>query len=55
VHGVRLFSDLVPSESIDSAAERATLLELEQAVADHPAYAFLGGLGAGIHVLARRV
>jgi len=55
VHGVRLFSDLVPSESIDNAAERATLLELEQAVADHPAYAFLGGLGAGIHVLARRV
>ena len=54
VHGVRLFSDLVPSESIDSTADRAALLELEQAVADHPAYAFLGGLGAGIHVLARR-
>jgi S-adenosylmethionine-dependent methyltransferase len=55
VHGIRLFSDLVPSGSIDSATDRATLLELEQAVADHPAYAFLGGLGAGIHVLARRV
>jgi SAM-dependent methyltransferase len=55
VHGVRLFSDLVPSGSIDNAANRAALVELEQAVVEHPAYAFLGGLGAGIHVLARRV
>ncbi len=54
VHGIRLFSDLVPSGTIDSAADRAALVELEEAVAAHPAYAFLGELGAGIHVLARR-
>lgn len=54
VHGVRVFSDLVPSGTIDSAADRVALLELEQAVLEHPAYAVLGELGAGIHVLARR-
>lgn len=54
VHGVRLFSDLVPSGTLDSAADRSALVELEEAVAAHPAYAFLGELGAEIHVLARR-
>ncbi len=54
IHGVRLFGDLVPAGTIDSPADRAALLELEEAVVEHPAYAFLGGLGAGIHVLARR-
>ncbi|WP_235530622.1 methyltransferase domain-containing protein [Phycicoccus sp. Root563] len=53
VHGVRLFSDLVPSALIDSDADRAALLELEAAANRHPEFAFLGQLGAAVHVLAR--
>ena len=34
-HGVRIFSDLVPSALVDSEADRAALLELED-VASHP-------------------
>jgi hypothetical protein len=54
VHGVRLFSDLVPSALLDSEADRAGLLELEQAASRHPDFGFLGQLGAAVHVLARR-
>jgi SAM-dependent methyltransferase len=54
VHGVRLFSDLVPSSLIESDADRAALLELEQAASRHPDFRFLGQLGAAVHVLARR-
>jgi S-adenosylmethionine-dependent methyltransferase len=54
VHGVRLFSDLVPSALIDSDADRIALLELEQAASRHPEFGFLGQLGAAVHVLARR-
>ena len=53
VHGVRLFSDLVPSALIDSDADRAALLDLEAAASRHPEFAFLGQLGAAVHVLAR--
>jgi len=53
-HGVRIFSDLVPSAFIDSEDDRLLLLELEQAASRHPDYAFLGQLGAALHVLARR-
>ena len=53
-HGVRIFSDLVPAAFIDSEADRLLLLELEQAASRHPDYAFLGQLGAALHVLARR-
>lgn len=53
-HGVRIFSDLVPAAYVDSDADRAALRELEQAASRHPDYAFLGQLGAGLHVLARR-
>jgi hypothetical protein len=53
VHGVRLFSDLVPSALVDSEADRAALLALEQAASRHPDYGFLGQLGAAAHVLAR--
>lgn len=53
-HGVRIFSDHVPASFVDSDDERAALLELEQAAARHPDYAFLGQLGAALHVLARR-
>jgi SAM-dependent methyltransferase len=54
VHGVRLFSDLVPSALVDSEADRTALLELEQAASRHPDFGFLGQLGAAVHVLARR-
>lgn len=54
VHGVRLFSDLVPSALVDSEADRTALLELEQAASRHPDFAFLGQLGAAVHVLAAR-
>jgi SAM-dependent methyltransferase len=54
LHGVRIFSDLVPATSVDSAADRAALLELEQTASHHPDYAFLGHIGAALHVLARR-
>jgi SAM-dependent methyltransferase len=54
VHGVRLFSDLVPSALLDSDADRAALLALEDEASRHPQFAFLGQLGAAVHVLARR-
>jgi S-adenosylmethionine-dependent methyltransferase len=54
VHGVRLFSDLVPSALLDSESDRTALLELEQAATRHPDFGFLGQLGAAAHVLARR-
>jgi S-adenosylmethionine-dependent methyltransferase len=55
VHGVRVFADLVPSGALDSAADRAALAALEQAVSTHPYYAeALGRLGSGLHALARR-
>ena len=53
-HGTRLLADLVPSAAVDTDAERAALVALEQALTGHPAYPFLGELGAGLHVLARR-
>jgi SAM-dependent methyltransferase len=54
VHGVRLFSDLVPGALLDSEADRTALLELEQAASRHPDFGVLGQLGAAVHVLARR-
>ncbi|MBK6887504.1 MAG: methyltransferase domain-containing protein [Tetrasphaera sp.] len=52
--GVRLFSDLVPSATIDSEADRAAVVALEEAVATHPEFAALGHIGTSIHVVARR-
>ena len=52
--GVRIFSDLVPASYVDSGSDRAALLELEQTASRHPDYAFLGHIGAALHVLARR-
>ena len=54
VHGVRLFSDLVPSALVDSEADRLALLRLEQEASRHPDFGFLGQLGASLHVLASR-
>ena len=53
-HGVRIFSDLVPSALVDSEADRTALLELEEAASRHPAHPLLGGLGSVRHVLATR-
>ena len=53
-HGVRLFSDLVPSALVDSEADRLALLRLEQEASRHPDFSFLGQLGASLHVLASR-
>jgi SAM-dependent methyltransferase len=53
-HGVRLFSDLVPSALVDSEADRAALLRLEEEASRHPDYSFLGQLGAALHILASR-
>jgi hypothetical protein len=51
LHGVRIFSDLVPAAYVDSDADAAALLELEQIASRHPDYAFLGHIGAALHVL----
>ena len=53
-HGIRLLADLVPSTAVDTDAERAALIALEDALAGHAAYPFLGEFGAALHVLARR-
>ena len=53
-HGIRLFSDLVPSVYLDSDSERAALIDLETAVATHPEFAVLGQIGSALHVVARR-
>ncbi|MEO7060755.1 MAG: methyltransferase domain-containing protein, partial [Lapillicoccus sp.] len=56
LHGIRIFADLAPSGSLDSAADRAAFLDLEQAVAGHTEHAAtLGALGAHLHALARRI
>ena len=53
-HGVRIFSDLVPSALVDSEADRTALLELEEAAGRHPDHPLLGSLGSVRHVLATR-
>jgi S-adenosylmethionine-dependent methyltransferase len=54
LHGVRIFSDLVPAAYLDFDADRAALLQLEQTATHHPDFGFLGHIGAALHVLARR-
>jgi S-adenosylmethionine-dependent methyltransferase len=54
IHGVRIFTDLVPSAFIDTDTDRRALLELEAAAAAHPDYPLLGQLGAATHIVARR-
>lgn len=52
VHGVRVFTDLVPSSLLDlEPGAAASLLELERAVAERPEYLTLAGQ---LHVIARR-
>ncbi|GGL22717.1 methyltransferase domain-containing protein [Phycicoccus endophyticus] len=54
VQGVRVFADLVPSALLDSEADRAALLALEEAAAQAEEHRLLGSLGSALHVLARR-
>lgn len=52
VHGVRVFTDLVPSSLLDlEPGAAASLLELERAVAERPEYLSLAGQ---LHVIAVR-
>lgn len=52
VHGVRIFTDLVPSALVDVEPGAASaLLALERAVADRPEFA---ALASQLHVVARR-
>ncbi|MEO7422952.1 MAG: methyltransferase [Ornithinibacter sp.] len=53
-HGVRIFSDLVPSALVDSEADRVALLELEDVASHHLDHPLLGALGSVRHVLATR-
>jgi S-adenosylmethionine-dependent methyltransferase len=53
-HGVRIFSDLVPSALVDSEADRTALLELEEVASHHGDHPLLGALGSVRHVLATR-
>ncbi len=52
--GVRIFSDLVPSALVDSEADRAALLALEDVASHHRDHPLLGELGSVRHVLATR-
>lgn len=54
-HGVRIFSDLVPSAYLDTESDREALLDLERRIGTHPDHALLARLGAAAHVLARKV
>jgi S-adenosylmethionine-dependent methyltransferase len=55
VHGVRLFSDLLPGSLVDGDPEAAAaLLELERAASDHAAHPELTAVAAQLHVVAQR-
>lgn len=49
-HGVRTFADLVPGDLADEPGARHALLDLEQTVAEHPAFR---GIATQLHLLAR--
>ena len=53
-HGVRIFSDLVPSALVDSESARLDLLALEEVASHSSRHPLLTALGANLHVLARR-
>ncbi|GAB3597888.1 methyltransferase [Angustibacter peucedani] len=54
VHGVRLFSDLVPEALVDGDDARAALLDLERRAGEHPEHPELAALAVQLHVLAVR-
>ena len=51
---MRIFSDLVPSALVDSEADRAALLDLEDVASHHPDHPCSADLGSVRHVLATR-
>ncbi len=51
VHGVRVFTDLVPGETMDEPSRERDLLELETGAAEEPA---LRAIAGQLHVLAER-
>ncbi len=54
VHGVRLFTDLLPGSLVDSDPEAAqALLALERAASAHPDHPQLAGLAAHLHLAVR--
>ncbi|HKG50633.1 MAG TPA: hypothetical protein VKB14_09345, partial [Actinomycetales bacterium] len=54
LHGVRLFSDLVPEALLDGDEIRTALLALEQAAGAHPTQPGLAALATQLHVVASR-
>ncbi len=54
VHGVRLFSDLVPESLVEGEAGRSALLELERRADGHPDLAALRLLATQLHLLLVR-
>jgi SAM-dependent methyltransferase len=54
VHGVRLFSDLVPEALVDGDEARSALLDLERRAGDHPEHPALAALATQLHVVAVR-
>ncbi len=54
VHGVRLFSDLVPAALVDGEDARAALLDLERRAGEHPDHPGLAALATQLHLVARR-
>ncbi|GAB3690746.1 methyltransferase [Angustibacter aerolatus] len=54
LHGVRLFSDLVPEALVDGEEVRSAPLALERAVGAHPDHPGLAALATQLHVRAHR-
>lgn len=54
VHGVRLFSDLVPEALVDGEDARAALLDLERRAGAHPDHPALASLATQLHMVAVR-
>lgn len=55
VHGVRVFTDLLPGVLVDGDPEMAdALLDLERVVSDHARYPELVALASHLHVVVRR-
>ena len=54
VHGVRLFSDLVPEALVDGDQARTALLDLERRAGEHPDHPALLSLATQLHLVATR-
>ena len=54
VHGVRLFSDLVPEALVDGDQARTALLDLERRAGQHPDHPALASLATQLHLVADR-